>query len=96
MERFQQGQKSQKDQEKAKDIRLKAMEKLSQTKKRKSEENSDDPPKKSRRTGSEILSFLREKMNEKWISNKRNSNRGARKERKKEKGATKQRKGRTV
>ena len=32
-ERFQQGKKSEKDQEKAKDIRLKAMEKLSQTKK---------------------------------------------------------------
>ena len=60
-ERFQQGKKSEKDQEKAKDIRLKAMEKLSQTKKRKSEENSDDPPKKSRRVGSETLSFLKEK-----------------------------------
>ena len=34
-ERFQQGKKSEKDQEKAKDIRLKAMEKLSQAKKRK-------------------------------------------------------------
>ena len=55
-ERFQQGKKSEKDQEKAKDIRLKATEKLSPTKKRKSEENSDDPPKKSRRTGSETLS----------------------------------------
>ncbi|XP_068697337.1 uncharacterized protein [Montipora capricornis] len=60
-ERFQQEKKSEKDQEKAKDIRLKAMEKLSQTKKRKSEENSDDPPKKSRRTGSDTLSFLKEK-----------------------------------
>ena len=58
-ERFQQGKKSEKDQEKlkAKDIRLKAMEKLSQTKKRKPEENSDDPPKKSRRVGSETLSL---------------------------------------
>ena len=37
------------------------MEKLSQTKKRKSEENFDDPPKKSRRTGSDTLSFLKEK-----------------------------------
>jgi len=60
-ERFQQGKKSEKGQEKAKDIRLKAMGKLSQTKKRKSEENSDDPPKKSRRVGSETLSFLKEK-----------------------------------
>lgn len=37
-ERGQQGKKSEKDQEKAKDIRLKAMEGLSQTKTRKSEE----------------------------------------------------------
>ena len=39
-ERFQQGKKSEKNQERAKHIRLKAMEKLPQTKKRKSGENS--------------------------------------------------------
>ena len=59
-ERCQQGKKSEKDQEKAKDIRLKAMERLSQTKTRKSEEMTA-PPKKSRRTSSEANSFLREK-----------------------------------
>ena len=55
---FNKEKKSEKDQEKlkAKDIRLKAMEKLSQTKKRKPEENSDDPP-KSRSVGSETLSL---------------------------------------
>ena len=43
-ERFQQGKKSEKDHEKVKDNRLKAMEKLSKRKKRKSEENCDNPP----------------------------------------------------
>ena len=33
------------------------IERLSQTKKRKSEENSDDPPQKSRRTSSEAISL---------------------------------------
>ena len=58
-ERSQQGKILEEDQENAKDIRLEAMEKLSQTKKEK--ENCNDPPKTSQRTSSKAISFLREK-----------------------------------
>ena len=47
------------------------MEKLSQTKKRKSEKNSDDPSKKSPRVRSETRSFLKEK-NEREMDFKQN------------------------
>ena len=58
-ERSQQGKILEEDQENAKDIRLEAMEKLSQTKKAK--ENWHDPPKTSQRTSSKAISFLPEK-----------------------------------
>ena len=58
-ERSQQGKILEEDQENAKDIRLEAMEKLSQTKKAK--ENCNDPPKTSQRTSSKAISFLSEK-----------------------------------
>ena len=58
-ERSQQGKILEEDQENAKDIRLEAMEKLSQTKKAK--ENCNDPPKTSERTSSKAISFLSEK-----------------------------------
>ena len=58
-ERSQQGKILEEDQENAKDIRLEAMEKLSQTKKKK--ENCNDPPKTSQRTSSKVISFLSEK-----------------------------------
>ena len=70
-ERYQQEKKAVKDQEKAKDIRLQAMERLSQTKKRKSQENdSDQPNKKSRRTSSEAISYLREKTQQEMVLRK--------------------------
>ena len=55
------------DQENAKDIRLEAMEKLSQTKKKK--DNCNDLPKTSQRTSSKAISFLSEKKNKTWIPN---------------------------
>ena len=66
-ERSQQGKILEEDQEKAKDIRLEAMEKLSQTKKPK--ENCNDPPKTSQRTSSKAISFLSEKKKKTWIPN---------------------------
>lgn len=63
----QQGKILEEDQENAKDIRLEAMEKLSQTKKKK--ENCNDPPKTSQRTSSKAISFLSEKKNKTWIPN---------------------------
>ena len=66
-ERSQQGKILEEDQENAKDIRLEAMEKLSQTKKKK--DNCNDLPKTSQRTSSKAISFLSEKKNKTWIPN---------------------------
>ena len=50
----------------AKDVRLKAMEALSQTKKRSGESEEKDKPakKRNRSNGSEMLSYLRERAEE--------------------------------
>ena len=56
-----QKQKTVADKQKAQDIRLTAMEKMGETRKRKSDENSP-PEKRSRRTSSDTLTYLREKM----------------------------------
>ncbi|KAK3735253.1 hypothetical protein QZH41_000601 [Actinostola sp. cb2023] len=57
-------EKSGQEKRKADDIRLKAMERMGETKKRKGEEseNEETTRKKSRRSGSDTVNFLREKM----------------------------------
>ena len=52
------------DRAKAEDIRLKAMEKLSETKKRDSSVNeSDDKPKRQRPSGGDAIEYLSERAN---------------------------------
>ena len=54
--------KRQYDRAKAEDVRLKAMEKLSETKKRgSSADESDDKPKRQRRSGGDAIEYLAER-----------------------------------
>ena len=46
---------------KAEDVRMKAMERLSQTKKRESEQESDDKSKRARRTTGDAIGYLKER-----------------------------------
>lgn len=63
-ERSHQGKILEEEKENAKDIWLEAIEKLSQTMKKK-KETFNDPPKKSQRTSSKAISFLSEKKTNK-------------------------------
>ena len=55
-------EKIENDRAKAEDARLKAMEKLSETRKRRSSsESEDEKPKRQRRTGSDAMEFLAER-----------------------------------
>ena len=62
--RAERNEKCENDRAKAEDARLRAMEKLSQTRKR-SRESEEEKPKRQRRSGSDAMEFLREraKMN---------------------------------
>ena len=53
--------KIERDRAMAMDMRLKAMEKLSETQKRKAQDANDEPKKKSRKSGSDTIAYLREK-----------------------------------